>query len=254
MKKFLAVLCAAVLSVCCGAVLAGCDQGETLKIGYTEYAPMNYVDEKDGVFKGHDTDFAKKLCKELGYKCEFVLINWDKKVLDLKSGVIDLVWNGMTIKEELRAEMLISDPYMENQQVLVAKTENLAKYSKSEDLVGTAKIAVEAGSAAADAVKAIEGVKESQIVEAQSQAKALLEVKSGTADAAVIDLTMAKAMTGEGTDYADIGWKDVGFAKEEYGIGARLEDTALMEKINAKIKEYKENGYLTDLYQKYMVG
>lgn len=260
MKKLLAVLCAAMLMLCGVAALAGCDneitipeeEGYTIKIGYTEYEPMNYKDE-NGDFVGYDTEFAIRLCTDLGYKYEFVLLNdWATKVVDLNAGTIDLVWNGMTITDELKKNILISEPYMTNQQVIIGTEAALAKYNSVESLANAASIAYETGSAAETLVNAIEGVKKT--VPAQSQAKALMEVGAGTAEIAVIDLTMARSMTGEGTSYAGISYKDIGFAQEQYGIGARKTDTAFMEKLNAKIAEYQENGFLDELYQKYFTA
>lgn len=259
MKKFLAVICS--LAVLAGgvAMFSGCgneitipdEEGYTIKIGYTEYAPMNYRDE-DGNLIGHDTEFAIKLCEDLGYKYEFVFLNnWKTKVVDLDAGRIDLIWNGMTITDELKESILISDPYMRNQQVLVAPNATIGDYTDLASLLNAGSIAVETGSAAELAVKAIPGIDTSKVRPVQSQARALMEVGARTADIAVIDYTMASSMTGEGTSYADISYKDVGFEEEEYGIGLRKSDSAFLEKINQKIAEYKSNGYLDSLYQKY---
>ena len=260
MKKLVALVCSLVLLVSGMALFAGCneigipdEEGYTIKIGYTEYEPMNYYDD-DGNFVGFDTEFAIKLCTDLGYKYEFVLLNnWATKVVDLNGGTIDLIWNGMTITPDLQESILISTPYLTNQQVLIAKSDVLSQYSTLEDLLNATVIAVETGSAAETLVKAIEGMPESKVRPVQSQARALMEVGSNQADVAVIDYTMAISMTGEGTNYTDVGWKDVGFEEEQYGIGARKSDAAFMEKLNAKIAEYQESGYLTELYNKYPV-
>lgn len=259
MKKVIALICSLVLLVSGIAMFSGCgngiaipdEEGYTIKIGYTEYAPMNYNDE-NGDFVGYDTEFAIRLCTDLGYKYKFVLLNdWATKVVDLNAGTIDLVWNGMTITDELRENILISDPYMTNQQVIVGKADALAKYTDVASLTGAESIAYETGSAAQNLVEAIDGIDAVNTVPSRSQANALMEVGAGSAEIAVIDLTMAMSMTGEGTNYADISYKDIGFEKEEYGIGARKSDTAFMEKLNAKIKEYQENGFLDTLYKKY---
>ena len=55
-------------------------------------------------------------------------------MVDLEAGTIDLIWNGMTITDELKESILISDPYMTNQQVLVgyrAKTSPNTTASKA---------------------------------------------------------------------------------------------------------------------------
>ncbi len=259
MKKILALICTVAMLVTGIAMFSGCgneivipdEEGYTIKIGYTEYAPMNYYDES-GNFVGHDTEFAIKLCEDLGYNYEFVFLNnWDTKVVDLEAGRIDLIWNGMTITEELKESILISDPYMQNQQVLVAPKDKIDDYTDLTSLLKAGSIVVETGSAAELAVKAIEGIDASKVKPAQSQSRALMEVAALTSDVAVIDYTMAKSMTGEGTSYTNLTYKDVGFEKEEYGVGIRKSDSAFLEKINAKIAEYKSNGYLDSLYEKY---
>ena len=59
-------------------------------------------------------------------------------------------------------------------------------------------------------------------------------------------------MTGEGTDYSDLTYVDLGFAKEDYGIGVRKEDTELLRKLNELIAKYKTDGTFDALYAKYM--
>ena len=123
----------------------------TMVIGITEYAPMNFKAE-DGSWTGFDTEFAEAVCAKLGVKAEFfVLSDWDQKVNELNSKAIDVVWNGMTITDELKQSMSISDPYVVNAQVIVCKAENADKYN-SLDAIKDAKIAVETGSAGEDCV------------------------------------------------------------------------------------------------------
>ena len=169
----------------------------TVSIGITDYAPMNYKDD-NGEWTGFDTEFAELVCKELGVKAEFfVLSDWDQKVNELNSKAIDVVWNGMTITDELKKSMSISDPYVINAQVIVTKAENAEKYVDLES-IKDATIAVETGSAGAACVADC-----ANVTEVAAQSDALLEVKSGAADVCVIDITMADAMTGEIPDFKE---------------------------------------------------
>ncbi len=251
MKKFAAVAVAAMLgaSALLGMSACGKDEG-TLVIGYTLYAPMNYKDENDKLI-GFDTEFAEKACAELGYTPKFVLIDWENKINELNSKNIDLIWNGMTISDDLKESMAISDPYMENKQVVVAKADALAKYTDIASLAQAASIAVESGSAG-QSVAEDSGLSE-KLNKMTAQANCLLEVKTGASDIAILDITLAKAMTGEGTDYADLGYVDVGFTAEEYGIGMRKEDTELLASLNGIIAKYKTDGTFDALIAKYMV-
>jgi polar amino acid transport system substrate-binding protein len=253
MKKVAKVLSLA-LAVGCVASMTGvataCNGEETLKIGYTIYAPMNYEDE-NCKFVGFDTEFAEKVCAELGYKAEFVEIVWETKVASLEAKEIDCIWNGMTITDELKEEILISDAYLENKQVLVMKSENASKFTSKASLANADSIAYETGSAADGLLQelTLTGV---DMNGCEGQRDALFEVKTGASEVAVIDYTMAKAMTGAGTDYANLTFVEVDFPIEEYGIGFRSEDTELCTKVNQLIAKYKTDGTFDSLMRKYM--
>ena len=218
------------------------DKG-VMVIGITDYEPMNYKDD-EGNWTGFDTEFAELVCKELGVKAEFfVLSDWDQKVNELNSKAIDVVWNGMTITDELKKSMSISDPYVINAQVIVTKAENAEKYVDLES-IKDATIAVETGSAGAKCV-----VDCANVTEVAAQSDALLEVKSGAADVCVIDITMADAMTGEGTSYETLT-KTGSLTEEEYGIGCRLNSDTCTE-INKIMDEFMADGTLDALAKKY---
>ncbi len=250
MKKLLAIGAGVMLSLCAAFGASACSgkNENTLVIGYTEYAPMNYYDENNN-FIGFDTEFAETVCAALGYQPKFQLIDWDNKIEELETKKIDLIWNGMTITDELKASIAISDPYLENKQVVVTKSENAAKFTDVASVAATASIAVESGSAG-QSVAEDNGWDYTPMT---AQSDCLLEVKTERSEIAIIDITMAKAMTGAGTDYTDLTYIDVGFASEEYGIGMRKEDTALLEEINRLIAQYKTDGTLDALIAKYLV-
>lgn len=247
MKKFFSVMLAAVLAL---GVFAACgtkdeEKTEKLVIGYTIYEPMNYM--KDGKLTGFDTEFAEAVCAKLGYQPEFVEINWDTKFPTLDSDQIDCIWNGMTISDEIKKNCLVSDAYVKNAQVVVMSKDVIENYKDTESLKGL-KFAVEAGSAGEEAIKA-NGLDEKYTAVA-AQTDALLAVKGGQADACVIDITMAKASTAEGTSYADLAYS-IELTSEEYGIGFRLNDTELKDKVNAAMAELNEDGTLPKLAEKY---
>ena len=102
------------------------EKGELI-IGITDYAPMNYLDE-NGNWTGFDTEFAEAVCEKLGVKATFLEIEWDNKFLSLESKVIDCIWNGMTISEEVLANTSCSKAYVKNAQVLVAPKDKAEAY------------------------------------------------------------------------------------------------------------------------------
>jgi len=186
----------------------------TLIVGITNFAPMDYPDA-NGEWIGFDADMAKAFAAHLGVDVVFQEIDWDNKVFELDGKTIDVVWNGMTLTDAVKAAMETSKPYCNNAQVVIVNADVADKYQTVESLADLT-FAVEAGSAGQEQAAA----NNLTYIEVLDQATALLEVKSGTADAAIIDSLMAGAMVGEGTDYANLTYT-VGLNSEEYGVGFR---------------------------------
>ena len=214
-------------------------------IGYTVYEPMNYTDA-DGNFTGFDTELATAVCEKLGVEPEFVEINWDTKVVELDAKSIDCIWNGMTLTDDIMANAATTKAYAKNAQVVVVKDDT--DYSSTADLVGKTVVA-EAGSAGEAAIEGDENLAQADYVSKSVQTDCLMEVAAGTADAAVLDLTLANAMIGEGTDYASLKIVDE-LNAEEYGVAFRKgSDTAAA--VDAAVDELKADGTMQALADKY---
>ena len=255
MKKTFALLLALVLALTCLTACGSSSDSDlkyiqkkgTMIVGITDYAPMDYKDE-NGNWTGFDAEMAELVCKELGVKCEFfVLADWGKKFYELETKNIDAIWNGMTITDEVTLNTNCTAPYVVNAQVLVMKADAIGNYADTASL-SSLTFAGENGSAGQDAVMGL-GIPETQIVATQDQAAALMEVSAGTSDACVIDITMAKAMTGEGTSYADLA-PGISLTSEEYGVGFR-KDSDVTAKVNEIMDKLKADGTMQALADKY---
>ncbi|MBQ8683402.1 MAG: transporter substrate-binding domain-containing protein [Clostridia bacterium] len=253
MKKFLSLLTAVLMLVGCLAACSAPGAGDvayvkekgTLVVGITVFEPMDYQDA-DGNWIGFDAEMAALFAEKLGVKAEFQIIEWDNKAFELEGKTIDVVWNGMTLTDEVKAAMACSNAYCNNQQIVIVKKDVADQY-KTVDSVKGLKFAVEAGSAGKKQVEALGA----QFVEVADQATALSEVKAGTSDAAVIDSLMAGAMVGEGTGYADLMYT-VGLNDEEYGVGFR-KGSDLVAELNKFFKETYADGTMMELAEKYGV-
>ena len=219
-----------------------------MTIGYTVYEPMNYTDA-DGNFTGFDTELATAVCEKLGVEPEFVEINWDTKIVELDAKSIDCIWNGMTLTDDIQANTACTKAYAKNAQVVVMKAD--ADYSSTADLVGKTVVA-EASSAGESAINDDESLSQADYVSKSVQTDCLMEVAAGTADAAVLDLTLASAMIGDGTDYADLAIKDE-LNAEEYGVAFRKGSDAA-DAVNAAFDELKADGTMQALADKYSLS
>ena len=220
------------------------DKG-SLVIGYTVYAPMNYTDD-DGNFTGFDTELATAVCEQLGVEPEFVEINWDTKIVELDAKSIDCIWNGMTLTDDIMANTACTEPYAKNAQVVVMKKD--AAYESTADLAG-AVVTAEAGSAGETTVQEDENLSQAEYVSKTVQTDCLMEVEAGTADAAVLDLTLANAMIGDGTDYADLEIKDE-LNVEEYGVAFR-KGSDIAAAVNDAFDALRADGTMQALADKY---
>ena len=257
MKKIAALFMSAVLAL----GITGCSASDktdweyiedkgTLVVGITYYEPMNYLDE-NGELTGFETEFTKAVCEKLGVEPEFQVIDWNQKIVELQSKTIDVIWNGMTVKEEFKEQINFSTPYIRNRQVTIIKSDNADKYADLASMTGVT-IAAETGSAGQSAIETDAVLSTNEFVPCAAQKDVLLEIKAGTTEIGVIDYVMAKASIGEGTDYSDLMIVEgVELAPEEYAIGIRLEDTVLLEKINTAISELAAGGTLKALAEKY---
>ena len=252
MKKLASIIMAGIMCLSmasCGSKTASdkdyITENGKMVIGMTIYEPMNFEDE-NGELTGFDTEFAKAVCDKLGVDAEFVEIDWDNKFPELSSKSIDCIWNGMTITEEVKLNADVSKAYVKNAQVVVMNKDKIADYQTVESLADI-KFAAEAGSAGEAAV--IDAGFEANLVSTAAQTDALLEVKSGSVDACVIDITMANAMTGEGTSYAELA-AGIELTTEEYGIAFR-KGSDLTEEVNTIMDDLKADGTLEKLAEKY---
>ena len=224
------------------------DKG-TLIVGITNFEPMDYQDA-NGEWIGFDADLAKAFGESLGVEVQFQEITWDYKVEELNSRQIDVVWNGMTITDEVTSTMSIGTPYCTNYQVLVYPAASAADFENLTSLEGL-NVAVESGSAGEDAALALGAT----TVPVQSQANTLMEVQAGTSDCAVIDVLMAAAMTGEGTSYADLAYSlnlndAQSLESEQYGVGFR-QGSDLVDEFNTFWAEKVADGTVLEVATTY---
>lgn len=261
MKKLLALI----LAVCMLGCFAGCGEKaktestaadadakkETIVVGYTLYEPMNYMDENNNLI-GYDTELAKAVFENLGYEVIFKEIEWSAKYTDLASGTIDCIWNGFTCNAkdddgvERTEKVDFSYNYMENQQVVVVKKDSGIK--AAADLNGKLGVA-ESGSAGETYAKDFKGTTFKGFIK---QTECLFEVKSGTADFAVLDAQLAKSSVGKG-DYADLVVVDeLTSDVEYYGIGFE-KGSELTAKVNAELEKLGADGTIEKLAEKYGV-
>lgn len=220
-----------------------------LIVGITDFAPMDYKENGNSDWIGFDADMAKAFAQSLGVDIEFIEItNWDNKSIELETKSIDVVWNGMTLTDDVKQLMGTSEPYCKNAQVVVMKADKAGDYKTADD-IKSLSFAVENGSAGAEALEEID----ISFTAVDTQAKALMEVASGSVDACVIDLLMAGAMIGKGTSYDNLAMTAVSLSDEEYGVGFR-KGSDLVAEFNSFWKKAYDDGTVMKTAETYGIA
>ncbi len=215
------------------------------------FAPMGYTDES-GEIVGFDIDLARAAAGKMGVSVEFQPIDWDSKSLALSSKKIDVIWNGFSISDERKQEVLFTDPYLTTEQVLIVKKGSPVK-TKS-DLAGK-KIALQDGSTSEDALKSdsttYNSIGDSNISRFKENTEVIMELNSGRVDAAIIDEVFVNYYLSKEnmTDKFDV--LEESFGAEDYGVGGRLTDKAFIAELNKALAQCKSEGKTSGISQKW---
>lgn len=211
------------------------------------FPPMGFRDE-NGELTGFDIELAQALAAEMGLEAQLQPIDWKAKELELDGGNIDVIWNGYTITPERLEAVLMSDPYMKNEQVVVVPADSDIK--TLADLAGK-KVAVQDGSSAQDAIAGDEELAGSigEQVDFKDNVTALMDVASGQTDALAVDSVVADYYIAQRPGEFVILSETL--APEEYGIGFRKADQALHDAFAAALKQMREDGKAAELSTKW---
>lgn len=249
MKKFFmaALLLVTMVFAGCGGEPAKTDGGDSkatskITIGLDdEYAPMGFKNEQNEIV-GFDVDLAKEAAKRLGSEVEFKAIDWNSKEAELKSARIDIIWNGLDITPERQENMLFSDPYMDNRQIVFVKAGNDRGIMAESDLAGKA-VGTQAGSTAETYIDKAEGLKDSfsDFKTYGDYVSAFMDLENGRIDALVCDEIVGRyAMSKQGDKFAAL---DVTVGPvSEFGIAFRKDDTELRNKVQKVFDEMVADG------------
>lgn len=248
MKKtvsiLLATLAAATLLTACGkkreapAAVAPV-AAQTIVIGLDDNFPsMGFRDDK-GELVGFDIDLAREAGKRIGAEVSFKPIDWNAKEAELNGKRVDVLWNGLTITEERKANILFTTPYLENHQIIVV-TEKSPIKTKAQ-LAGKV-VGVQDGSSAVEAIEkdaaAAKAIKE--LKKFGDNVTALMDLSAGRLDALVVDEVVGRYYTAKKPgEYRVL---EENFGTEDYGVGTRKDDTELMAKLQKAMDEMKADG------------
>jgi polar amino acid transport system substrate-binding protein len=212
------------------------------------FPPMGFRNENNEIV-GYDVDLAKEVARRMGVELVLQPIDWNAKEQELNTGEIDCIWNGFTITEERKQNLLFSPPYLKNAQVIVVKGNSPVNSLK--DLAGKTA-GTQAGSSSVDAIDGAPEFKASlkTLIEYKDFLTALMDLDVGGVDAVVIDLVVANDnINRSGKPFRILGET---LGEEEFGIGFRKNDKALADKVWATLGEMAGDGTVARIATKWL--
>ena len=208
-----------------------------------EYPSMGFKNDKNEII-GFDVDLAKAAAKKLGREVEFKAIDWNSKEAELKSGRIDVLWNGLDITPERKENMLFSDPYMDNRQIVFIRKDDEANknISSEKDLAGKA-IGTQAGSTAETYITGNDELKNSfsDFKTYGDYISAFMDLENGRIDAVVCDEIVGRYYLSKHADKLEALSVTVG-PSTEFGIAFAKENTALRDEVQKAFDEIVADG------------
>ncbi|MBQ1941468.1 MAG: amino acid ABC transporter substrate-binding protein [Anaerovibrio sp.] len=257
MRKLLALGLGIVFAI--GAV-AGCGnqaaekpakETKAIVVGLDDnYPPMGFKNENNEI-DGFDIDVAKEAAKRLGRPVEFKAIDWDSKEAELKSGRVDVLWNGLDITEKRKENMMFSDPYMDNRQIVFVQKGKAATVTKPEDLAGKI-VGTQSGGTAEEYIDANDSFKKSMkdVKKYSDYISAFMDLETGRLDAIVCDEITGRYYMSKHPEKLE-GLEVVVGPVSSFGIGFRKDDQALHDEIQKVLNEMKKDGTMAKISEKW---
>lgn len=210
------------------------------------FPPMGFRDENNEIV-GFDIDLAKEVTSRMGVELVVQPISWDSKEMELNSGNIDCIWNGMSINDDRKEAMNLSKAYLRNDMVFVVL--DSSAYNSQADLAGK-KVAVQNGSSAQEILEGSEfNGQAGEIIGYDDNVTAFMDLDANGVDAVFLDSVVANYfITSKNKPYRILS--DVLY-EEEYAIGFRKNDQALRDEVQKILIEMKADGKVDEISTKW---
>jgi len=211
------------------------------------FPPMGFRDQS-GEIVGFDVDLAKEAAKRLGVEVEFKAVDWDGVILSLKNGMIDVIWNGLTITPEREESIDFSQPYLENSQSIVVEADS--NINTKEDLAGKV-VGVQLGSSAVSAVESEPEVLAAfeELRKFSNNSEALMDLQTGRVQAVVLDVIVGRYYISQRPGQFKVLEED--FGGEKYGVGIRDGADSFRKALNDVLDEMIADGTAAKISKKW---
>ena len=255
MKKIFALCMMLVLAVTalagCGSNSAQKEEAKKIVVGLDDsFPPMGFKDEKNEIV-GFDIDLAKDVAKRLGREVEFKAIDWNSKEAELKSGRVDILWNGLDITDKRKENMLFSEPYMDNRQIVFVAKNGKVSVAGESDLAGKT-IGTQSGGTTEEYFENKPELKASmkEVKYYPDYINAFMDLENGRLDAVVGDEIIGRYYISKHPDEIQAIDTVIGTVSQ-FGIAFRKDDQKLRDEVQKVFDEMKADGTVAKISEKW---
>lgn len=255
MKKIFALCMMLVLAVTalagCGSNSAQKEESKKIVVGLDDsFPPMGFKDEKNEIV-GFDIDLAKEVAKRLGREVEFKAIDWNSKEAELKSGRVDILWNGLDITDKRKENMLFSEPYMDNRQIVFVAKNGKVSVAGEADLAGKT-IGTQSGGTTEEYFENKLELKASmkEVKYYPDYINAFMDLENGRLDAVVGDEIIGRYYISKHPDEIQAIDTVIGTVSQ-FGIAFRKDDQKLRDEVQKVFDEMKADGTVAKISEKW---
>lgn len=255
MKKIFALCMMLVLAVTalagCGSNSAQKEEAKKIVVGLDDsFPPMGFKDEKNEIV-GFDIDLAKEVAKRLGREVEFKAIDWNSKEAELKSARVDILWNGLDITDKRKENMLFSEPYMDNRQIVFVAKNGKVSVAGEADLAGKT-IGTQSGGTTEEYFENKPELKASmkEVKYYPDYINAFMDLENGRLDAVVGDEIIGRYYISKHPDEIQAIDTVIGTVSQ-FGIAFRKDDQKLRDEVQKVFDEMKADGTVAKISEKW---
>lgn len=206
------------------------------------FPPYEFYEGEEIV--GIDAEIAGLLAEKLGLKLEIMDMDFSAIVTSVQTGGVDIGLAGMTVTEERLENVNFTNSYATGVQVIIVKEDS--DIASVDDLEGKL-IGVQEGTTGYEYCS--EDYGEENVLAYTNGATAVQNLVQGAVDCVVIDEQPALSFV-----EANEGLKilDTEYVIEDYAAAVSKENTALLDALNAALKELQEDGSIQKILDKYI--
>ena len=214
------------------------------------FPPYEYKDGDN--FAGIDVEVAQKIAEKLGMELEIKDVEFGSIVTGVQTGKYDIGMAGISVTEDRKKSVNFSDTYATAKQVVIVTEDSAIKSLDDLKGDGSMKFGVQQDTTgdilASDTVEN-GGYGKDNVVSFKAATDTVQALKTGKVDAVIIDNAPAQSFVKStyGLKILDGTWLD-----ESYAIAISKDNTELLEKVNAALKELTADGTIQAIVDKYI--